>query len=253
MVRNVVITGGGAGLGRVMRERFLAQGDRVHICDLELDLGSRDRASAGELRGTVCNVGDADAVAMLFDDIAAWMPRVDVLINNVGIAGPRAAVENVSEADWRQIVEVNLFGAIRCMQRVLPAMKRDGAGVIINVSTASVATRPLNRSPYTVTKGAIEALTLSVAREVGPFGVRCNAIRPGMMDNARMQRVLQRVADDSGKSVEEVLRNELQFVSMRTMVSMESVADMALYLCSPAAAQVTGQVIAVDAGAEWES
>lgn len=252
MVRNVVITGGGAGLGRVMRERFLAQGDRVHICDIELDVAP-EKSGRGELRGTVCNVGDAAAVSKLFDDVAAWMPRVDVLINNVGIAGPRAAVEDVSEDDWRQIVDVNLFGAIRCMQRVLPAMKDSRAGVIINVSTSSVATRPVNRAPYTVTKGAIEALTLSVAREVGPFGVRCNAIRPGMMDNARMQRVLQRVANDSGKSVEEVLRNELQFVSLRTMVSMESVADMALYLCSPAAAQVTGQVIAVDAGAEWES
>src|SRR5256885_1518908 len=111
MVRNVVITGGGAGLGRVIRDRFLAQGDRVHICDIELDLASHDSASAGELRGTVCNVGDAHAVAKLFDDIAAWMPRVDVLINNVGIAGPRAALEDISEEDWRQIVEVNLFGS----------------------------------------------------------------------------------------------------------------------------------------------
>lgn len=253
MARNVVITGGGAGLGRVMRERFLAQGDRVHICDIELDLPPSDPAGAGQLRGTVCNVGDASAVERLFDDIAAWMPRVDVLINNVGIAGPRAPFESVSDDEWRQIIEVNLFGAIRAMRRVLPDMKRAGSGVIINVSTSSVATRPVNRSPYNVSKGAIETLTLSVAREAGPFGVRCNAIRPGMMDNARMHGVLRRVANDSGKSVEEVLRNELQFVSLRTMVPMQAVADMALYLCSPAAAHVTGQVIAVDAGAEWES
>jgi len=252
MTRNVVITGAGAGLGRVMRERFLAQGDRVHICDIELDLAEQDPA-LGELRGTVCNVGDADAVARLFDEVAAWMPRVDVLINNVGIAGPRAPMESVSDDDWSRIIEVNLLGAVRCMRRVLPAMKRSGSGIVINISTSSVATRPANRSPYTMTKGAIESLTLSVAKEVGPFGVRCNVLRPGIMDNARMQRVLQRVANDSGKPVEEVLRNELQFVSLRTMVSMESVADMALYLCSPAAAQVTGQVIAVDAGAEWET
>lgn len=253
MARNVVITGGGSGLGRVMRERFLAQGDRVHVCDLDLDLAAQGPVSNGELRGTVCDVGNADAVARLFDDIAAWMPRVDVLINNVGIPGPRAAIEDVPEEDWRQIMEVNLFGAVRCMRRVLPDMKRAGNGVIINVSTSSVGTRPANRSPYNVSKGAVETLSLSVAREVGPFGVRCNVLRPGMMDNPRMHRVLQRVANDSGKPVDEVLRNELQFVSLRTLVPMQSVADMAVYLCSPAAAHVTGQVIAVDAGAEWES
>jgi NAD(P)-dependent dehydrogenase (short-subunit alcohol dehydrogenase family) len=253
MVRNVVITGAGSGLGRVMRERFLAQGDRVHICDVELDLPVRDTARSDKLRGSVCNVGDAGAVEALFDDVAAWMPHVDVLINNVGIAGARAPIENVSDEEWRQIIEINLFGAIRCMRRVLPDMKRVGSGSILNVSTSSVATRPVNRSPYNVSKGAIEALTLSVAREAGPFGVRCNVLRPGMMDNPRMHRVLQRVANDSGKPVDEVLRNELQFVSLRTLVPMQSVADMAVYLSSPAAAHVTGQVIAVDAGAEWES
>ncbi|MBL8264845.1 SDR family oxidoreductase [Steroidobacter sp.] len=253
MARNVVITGGGAGLGRVMREQFLAQGDHVHVCDIELDVTSEQTVGAGRLRGTVCNMGDANAVSKLFDEVAAWMPHVDVLINNVGIAGPRATLEDVSEHDWLEIIQVNLFGAIRCMKRVLPGMKQRRSGAIVNVSTSSVDTLPVNRSPYNTSKGAIETLTLSVAREVGPFGVRCNVLRPGMMDNARMQRVLQRVANDSGKSVAEVLQNELQFISMRTMVSMDSVAAMALYLCSPAAAQVTGQVIAVDGGAEWES
>lgn len=108
-------------------------------------------------------------------------------------------------------------------------------------------------SRNTVSKAALEALTLSVAREVGPFGVRCNAIRPGMMDNERMHHVLTRVAADTGKTREEVLQQELEFISMRTMVRMEEVARAALYLCSENAVHVTGQLLAVDGGAEWES
>lgn len=251
MSRNVVITGGAGGLGRVMRESFLACGDRVHVCDVALD--PADGSPAQGLRVTVCDVGSRAAVERLFVEVAAWMPRVDVLINNVGIAGPRAPLEDIADDDWTEILEVNLLGAIRCMRQALPGMKAARSGVVLNVSSASVATRPLHRSPYNVSKAALEALTLSVAREAGPFGVRCNAIRPGMMDNERMHRVLRRVAEQSGRSVEEVLAQELQFVSMRSMVRMEEVARLALYLCSTDAVHITGQLLAVDGGHEWES
>jgi NAD(P)-dependent dehydrogenase (short-subunit alcohol dehydrogenase family) len=250
--RNVVITGGGGGLGRVMREQFMASGDRVHVCDVALDFDA-NTPSPENLRGTVCNVGNSEDVARLFADVAQWMPRVDVLINNVGISGPRAPLEGVSEKEWEEITQVNLLGAVRCMRHVLPGMKQARAGCILNISTSSVHTRPLNRAPYTVTKAALESLTTCMARELGPHGVRCNAIRPGMMDNERMHRVLRRVAVDEGKTVEDVLAGELQYISMRTMVPMESVASLAFYLCSAAAAQITGQVMAVDGGAEWES
>lgn len=251
MSRNIVITGGSGGLGRVLRELFLINRDNVHIADVQLD--SASDASRDNMRATRCNVGSIADVDRLFDEVAQWMPHVDVLINNVGIAGPRAPLEAVSEQDWGEVIGVNLLGAVRCMRRVLPAMKQAGRGVVLNVSTSSVATRPLHRSPYNVSKAALEALTQSVAREVGPFGVRCNAIRPGMMDNERMHRVLRRVAEQSGKSVPEVLEQELKFVSMRTMVSMSEVAQLAWFLCSPDAGHITGQLVAVDGGAEWES
>lgn len=251
MSRNVVITGGAGGLGRVICELFLASGDRVHVCDVTLDRHARGNHEY--LRGTECDVGNAADVDRLFAEVGRWMPRVDVLINNVGIAGPRAPIEQVSEQDWVQIIQVNLLGAIRCMQHVLPAMKQARSGAVLNISTSSVVTRPLHRSPYNVSKAALEALTLSAARELGPFGVRCNAVRPGMMDNERMHRVLRRVAEQSGKSVQEVLEQELQFISMRSMVSMEEVARLAHFLCSPQAAHITGQLVAVDGGSEWES
>jgi NAD(P)-dependent dehydrogenase (short-subunit alcohol dehydrogenase family) len=250
--RNIVITGGAGGLGKVMREQFLSHGDQVHIADVKLDFDAVNPPHP-RLRGSTCDVGDNAAVERLFTEVAKWMPHIDVLINNVGIAGPRAPLEAVTDAQWLESLQINLLGAIRSIRQVLPGMKAAGRGVILNISTSSVVTRPLNRSPYVVTKGAIETLTTALARELGPHGIRCNALRPGMMDNERMHGVLRRVANDTGQSVEQLLESELKFVSLRTMIPMQDVAGMALFLTSEAAARITGQVIAVDGGCEWES
>lgn len=250
---NIVITGGGSGLGRTIAALFLAQGHRVHVCDVAAVTTDGLAAAEGAFRSSVCNVGDRQSIDAFFGEVRAWMPSVEVLINNVGVAGPRAPFEDVDDAAWEDTLGANLLGAIRCIRHVLPGMKAARSGTILNISTSSVVTRPLNRSPYIVSKAALESLTMSLAREVGPDGIRCNAIRPGMMNNERMFRVLGRVAADSGKSVDEVLRGELQFISMRSMIPMDDVAALALYLCSDAARYITGQCMAVDGGSEWES
>jgi NAD(P)-dependent dehydrogenase (short-subunit alcohol dehydrogenase family) len=132
-------------------------------------------------------------------------------------------------------------------------MKKRKNGVIINITTASAKTFPANRSIYNMTKYALEGLTLSVAKEVGPFNIRCNAVRPGMMNNDRMRGILKRVAADLGKSEEEVLNGELKYISMRSMVEMKEVADMVYFLASDAAPHISGQIIAVDGNAEYET
>lgn len=252
--RSVVVTGGGGGLGRVICERFLALGDCVHTCDIS-DQGLRTLEQnwpADRVRFTVANVGDAAQINKVFTDAAAWMPEVDVLVNNVGAAGPRAAVEHVATDDWAATLNANLWGAIHSISAVLPGMKQRKRGAIVNISTSSVATKPLDRAPYTVSKAALESLALCVAREAGSSGVRCNVVRPGAMDNDRLRTVLARIATERNVTTEQVLREELKYVSMKTVVSMEDVASMVLYLASDSARHVTGQILAVDGGAEWE-
>jgi len=135
---------------------------------------------------------------------------------------------------------------------VIPGMKARRHGVIINFSTASTRTLLPNRSPYIVSKYAVEGLTRNLARELGPFNVRANAILPGGIDNERLRRVLERVAERSGESLEAVRERGLQFVSMRTLIQPQEIADMVFFLCSEQARHVTGQLIGVDGNMEWE-
>lgn len=251
-MRNVLITGAADGLGRVTAELFAAAGDRVFACDISAAALESLRIQGTAVMARVTDLSDPAQIEALFTEVWSQAERIDVLINNVGVAGPRAALEDIALSDWTHTLNANLTGAF-CMTRgVLPRMKQARSGVILNVSTASVRTLPEWRAPYVVSKAGLESLTRAVAREAGPFDVRCNAVQPGAMDNARLDRVLQRIADQTGKSFAEVDRENLQFVSMRSRVAMREVADMLQYLASHAARHVTGQIIAVDGDTQWE-
>jgi NAD(P)-dependent dehydrogenase (short-subunit alcohol dehydrogenase family) len=249
----VLITGAAGGLGRVLCERFAATGARVHVCDVDETNLRTLPGSTDTVRYSVADVARADQVSTLIADALAWLGGIDVLINNVGAAGPRQPLEAIGDDEWLAVLQANLLGAVRCMRGVLPGMKERRSGAIINVSTGSVHTRPLNRSPYTVSKAALESLSYCLAREAGPFGVTCNVVRPGVMNNERLQRVLARVAEQTGRTTQSVLDEQLQFVSMRTMVEMEEVAHAILFLASATARHISGQVIAVDGDFAWET
>ena len=165
----VVVTGGADSVGRVTAERFLARGDRVHICDVRPEALEETLAANPGMTGTLANVGDHDSVARVFRDAAVAMGDVSVLINNVGIAGPRAAIEDISLQDWEESLRVNLSGMFFCMQQAIPGMKRRGGGAIVNFSTGSTRTRLPFRTPYVVSKFGVEGLTLNAARELGPL------------------------------------------------------------------------------------
>jgi NAD(P)-dependent dehydrogenase (short-subunit alcohol dehydrogenase family) len=250
--RAVLVTGAAAGLGRVVCERFAALGDRVHICDVDASQLRTVAAALPGVRHTVADVGRREDVEQLIEAAVSWMGRIDVLVNNVGIAGPHAPVERTADEAWLEVLGANLMGAVRCIRSVLGGMKSRGRGAIVNVSTTSVVTRPLERAPYVVSKAALESLTMCVAREAGPYGVRCNTVRPGMMDNARLRRVVARVAESTHRSESDIIAEQLKFISMRTMVSMDEVASAIVFLASDEARHISGQTIAVDGDFAWE-
>lgn len=251
-MRTIVITGGGGGLGRVVAERFSDEGHRVFACDVDEGAIARLRATGAVAWADVVDVSERLQVERFFATVRSLTEAVDVLINNVGVAGPQAALEDIEPADWARTLDANLNAAYWTSRQVLGDMKRRRSGCILNVSTVSVRTLPAWRSPYVVSKAALESLTLAIAKEVGPYNVRCNAVRPGLMDNDRLNHILTRVADKRGMSAEAVEAEQLQFVSMRTRVTMEEVAMMLQFLASDSAPHITGQIIGVDGDVRWE-
>jgi len=252
-MRTVVITGIAEGLGRTLAALYAERGERVFGCDIGLAGLEELRRDHPGIEAVRADVSRPEDVAALFAAVGAAGAPVDILVNNVGIAGPRANIEDVSLEDWNASIQANLTGAFLCIKHALPGMKARRGGAIVNVSTGSVRTLPPARSPYIASKTALEGLTRAVAREVGSFNVRCNAVQPGLMDNARLARILQRISDQTGKPAAEIEAEALSFVSMRTKVQMSEVAAMVDFLCSDAARHVTGQIVAVDGGVEWEA
>jgi NAD(P)-dependent dehydrogenase (short-subunit alcohol dehydrogenase family) len=248
--KRVLVTAGGAGIGRGIAASFLAQGARVWICDIDAKALAATKDAHPELGGSRTDVAHEGAVAAMFVAIEQTFGGLDVLVNNAGIAGPTGPIETLDPADWRRCVAVNLDGAFLCARRAVPLLKAAGGGAIINISsTAGLMGYPL-RTPYASAKWAVIGLTRSLAIELGPFGIRVNAICPGSVEGARMGRVIEAEAAARGVSEEEVRQGYVRTTSLRSFISPEHIAAMALFLCSDLGASVSGQAIAVDGNTE---
>ena len=252
MQQRVIITAGGSGIGRAIAEGFVAAGATVAVCDVsERALADLRKAVRG-ITSFVADVSTPRQVDTFIASAVESLGGVDTLINNAGIGGPRAPIEAVAIDDWDQTIAVNLNGAFYCMRAVIPHMKAQGSGSIINISTTSARTGLPNRSPYVASKVGLLGLTYTAARELGPHNIRCNAILPGYINNERGNRLIGKHAEESGKSPDEARSDFMQFISMRTMIEMSEIADMAVFLASDAARHVSGQQIGVCGNQEYE-
>ncbi len=247
--RRAIVTAGAGGIGRTIAETYVAAGARVHICDVDDAALDEARQIAG-VTGTLCDVSDVEQVGRLFDDVEAQLGGLDVLVNNAGIAGPTARVEDIDVEDWRRCIDVDLNGVFYCTRLGVPLLKAAGGGTIINMS--SVAGRlgyPL-RTPYAAAKWAIVGFTRSLSMELGPFGISVNAIQPGVVEGRRIEAVIEARARALGTDVDEQRRGLLEKVSMRSTVSAQEIANIALYLASDLGVHITGQSLSVCAGVE---
>jgi NAD(P)-dependent dehydrogenase (short-subunit alcohol dehydrogenase family) len=224
----------------------------VHICDVRQDAVAATLRDNPQLTGTVADVGVRADVERLFADARAAMGDLSVLVNVVGMAGPRASMEEMNEDEWDKTIAVNLSGMFYCMRRAIPLLKGNGGGSIINFSTCSTRTGIPFRAPYIASKAGVEGLTRNAARELGPHGIRCNAILPGIINNERFNFIVSRNAAATGRSVAEIEESYLKFVSLRAKVELAELADMVLFLASEAGRKITGELIAVSGNMEWE-
>nr|VFK17184.1 MAG: NAD(P)-dependent dehydrogenase, short-chain alcohol dehydrogenase family [Candidatus Kentron sp. LFY] len=244
--RGVVVTGAATGIGRTTVERFLAAGARVYLCDVDVKALEAAREALPGLGTGVCDVSQPAQVARFFHDAATWLGGLDILINNAGIAGPTAPVEEVAPRDWAHTVAVNLTGQFLCAHHAVPLLKAAGGGSIVNVSSAGGVFGYPMRTPYAASKWGVIGLTKTLAMELGPFSINVNAICPGFVAGERLDRVIATKAEIQGISVDALRDTYLGLNSMHRFITPMHIAETILFLCSPAGAMVSGQVIGVD-------
>ena len=251
----VLVTAGASGIGRVIAESFLKCGATVHLVDISqtaIDECLADNAefSQSQLSASVCDVSDQSQVSQLFDNFKQTHHRLNVLVNNAGIAGPTAVVEHIANDDWQKTLDVNLTGAFTMTRLAVPLLKQDGGGSIINISSnAGLFGLPL-RSPYVASKWALIGLTKTWAMELGPFNIRVNAICPGSVAGPRIDRVIERDAAERGMTPKEIRTVYQRQSSMRVFVKAQDVANMAVYLASESGASISGQALSIDGHTE---
>ncbi len=238
----VLVTAGGAGIGLQIARTFLTHGARVQVCDVD------DKALARlprEIHGVRADVAERADVERLFDEVRNNLGGLDVLVNNAGIAGPTGRVEDIRPEDWERCIAVCLSGMFYVTRKAMPLIKAAGGGSIINLSsTAGRLGFPL-RSPYAAAKWGVVGFTKTLAAEAGPDKVRVNCLQPGMVEGERLDRIVAAKARAAGKADGEVHAAMLATTSLRSTVSAQDVADMALYLATGPGRHITGQAISI--------
>jgi NAD(P)-dependent dehydrogenase (short-subunit alcohol dehydrogenase family) len=220
----------------------------VHVCDIDGE--AVHAAAALGLHASEVDVADLAALDWWIDRVLDAGSGVDVLINNAGIAGPTALVEDIEPAEWQRCLAIGLTSHYRACARVIPVMKAARRGSIVNISSTAGLYGIGLRAPYVAAKWAVIGLTKTLAIELGPYGVRANAICPGSVDGDRMRGVIEREAAARGTPSQAVEREYLEGQSIARFVQPEEIADLCVFLASDAARMITGQAIAVDGHTE---
>lgn len=242
--KTAVITGGGSGIGRAISIVFAGQGAHVHI--LELSRSAAETVvneivdSGGVAQAHECNVTDQQQVLSVFEKIG----KVDLLVNNAGIAHVGKA-DTTAEADFDRVINVNVKGAYNCLFAAIPKMKLAGGGVILNLASIAALVGIPDRFAYSAAKGAIKAMTMSVAKDYIEENIRCNSISPARVHTPFVEGFLQKNYPDN---VKEMFDKLSKTQPIGRMARPEEIATLALYLCSDEAGFITGCDYPIDGG-----
>lgn len=226
-----------------MAKAFAASGYRVWVTDVDAAMVA---SLPPGIRGSVADAALEPAMEAVFADIAADWGGLDVLCANAGIKGPTAAIEDMPLEAWHQCLAVNLDGAMLAAKHAARLMKPARSGVMIFTSSTSGLYGTPFRAPYVAAKWGVIGLMKTVAMELGPHGIRANAICPGSVTGARIDRVIDAEATAKGMTADAVRQGYAAGTALKRLTDPEDVAAMALYLASDGARMVSGQAMAVD-------
>lgn len=241
----VLVTAGASGIGAAIARGFIEAGASVMICDIDTQAIESLVKTHPDVAAVVADVADEVAVARLFDELTATLGGLDVVINNAGIAGPTGPIESLDVDDIRRTLDVDLVSQFLVVRQAVPLLRRAGEGAIINISSVAGRLGYGLRTPYAAAKWGVVGFSASLAKELGPEGIRVNAILPGFTRGPRIARVFADRAAATCLSAAEIEADFVKQISLRRMVEPDDVAAMALFLASPAGANISGQAISV--------
>jgi 2-keto-3-deoxy-L-fuconate dehydrogenase len=245
--RSAIVTGGANGIGLAIASELARAGATVHLLDMDLDTASKaadQLIQAGRIAfAHVCNVADQADVDNVFGEILA-AKRIDILVNNAGIAGI-GRVDNTAAADFDRVFQVNVKGVYHCTQACIGSMVAAGGGVILNMASIAATSGLADRFSYSMSKGAVLAMTYSIARDFLKQNIRCNAISPARVHTGFVDGYLAK--NYPGKEAE-MFEKLSAAQPIGRMAEPEEVANLALYLCSDEASFLTGVDYLLDGG-----
>src|SRR5258706_10764358 len=241
----VLVTAGAGGIGLAIARRFAAEGARVHTCDVGEVALSAIAASDPAVSTTPCDVSDRSAVQRLFAEALAKLGGLDVLVNNAGVAGPTAKIDEMNPEDWDRCLEICLTGQFNCTRLAVPHLRKSKNASIVNISSAAGRLGFAMRTPYAAAKWGVIGLTKSLSIELGADNIRVNAILPGLVAGDRQRRVLEAKAQQRGISYAEMERTAFSYTSIKDYVTPEQIADQILFMCSPRGRTISGQAISI--------
>ncbi len=238
----VLITGGGAGIGRAICETFAREGAHVVVADIDGE-AAEETASAivtanGAAETHTVDIADTAQVKTLMETIKAAHGRLDVLVNNAGV-GARADFRHLTDDEWEKVWSVNLDGTVKCAREAFDLMRASGKASIVNLSSVMSTKHTRQMAVYSATKGAVSALSRSLAVEYAPYGIRVNTLLPGYVETALIGRYIKNPG---------IAKALLTQTPLRRFGTPEDIANAALFLASDEAAYITGAALNVDGG-----
>lgn len=249
--RTAVITGGGRGVGAAVARRLAADGARIVVAArsaAEIDaVATAITSGGGEAAAITVDVADPSSITALFAEARRRFARVDILINNAGVA-LAAAIAKTTLAQWNQAMLINATAPFLCTQACLPEMSAAGWGRIVNIASTAAISGDRYIAAYAASKHALLGLTRSAAAEAAAHGVTVNAVCPGFLATEMTEQSIARIMTATGRSREEAVAAIVARNPQRRLIEPDEVADAVSYLCSDGARSINGSTVVIDGG-----
>ena len=250
--KKIIISAGASGIGWATAKICLSKGAIVYLCDIDiksLNKIKKHHLTNKRLFAYECDASDEYEVSNFFDQIKKKTKKIDALINNVGVAGPTGTIEKLNSEDWERTLKINVISHFYFTKLVIPMLKKNKDGSIINISSgAGIMGFPL-RSPYVASKWAVIGVTKTLAMELGKYKIRVNVICPGTIKGDRMVRVIRDKAKFLKVSKKLVEKEFVSMASMNCWIYEEDIGKMCAFLISNDSKRISGQIIGVDGNA----